>query len=168
MLTESGFGEPVVLNQGNGWSAEVNDLPVAVDGEAAEYSVRELPVEGYSSEVSGVFPEFRVVNSPDVPPSTPPATPPSTPTTTSSTTTETTERTTEPTTTSEETVESSEAPSPSTTPGSGVEATEPPGADSADTLARSGAQVRELLVIGGVLAALGVLFLVTRRRKASI
>lgn len=62
-------------------------------------------------------------------------------------------------------MESSELPTPTTTSESDVEAVTPPESGPGDGLARTGAQVRELLAIGGVLTVLGALFLITRRRE---
>ena len=48
------LGEPVVLNEGNGWSYGWSDLPVKQDGQTVVYSVKEVGrIPGYESTVTG-------------------------------------------------------------------------------------------------------------------
>ena len=86
----SPVGEPVELNSENDWTHTFTDLPEwqLVDGKKASisYSVEELTVEGFTSEVTGdATSGFTITNTqtpPQTPPTppTPPATPPTPPT----------------------------------------------------------------------------------------
>ena len=59
------LGEPVVLNEGNGWSYGWSDLPVKQDGQTVVYSVKEVGrIPGYESTVTGdVQTGFVITNS---------------------------------------------------------------------------------------------------------
>lgn len=137
------FGEPVVLNAENDWTASIDNLPVFVNEEKATYSVREAEVTGYSSKITGEFPEFVVENRPDVPPMTS-TTPPLPPTTTKSvppTSTTPTEPSSTTSTVESKTTEPSSAPStvgskitePSSAPSTSPVTSEPNGATTSQT-----------------------------------
>ena len=59
------LGEPVVLNEGNGWSYGWSDLPVKQDGQTVVYSLKEVGrIPGYESTVTGdVQTGFVITNS---------------------------------------------------------------------------------------------------------
>ena len=86
----SPVGEPVELNSENGWKHTFTGLPLtkSIDGKQVDiaYSVEELTVEGFTSEVTGdATSGFTITNTqtpPQTPPTppTPPATPPTPPT----------------------------------------------------------------------------------------
>ena len=46
--------DSIELSEENGWAGSFNDLPkYALDGSEAEYTVAEVPVDGFTSEVTG-------------------------------------------------------------------------------------------------------------------
>lgn len=46
-------GDSITLSDANNWEDVFTDLPVELDGEAVEYSVEELEIDGYVSTISG-------------------------------------------------------------------------------------------------------------------
>lgn len=83
----------IALNDENGWNATVDKLPTHVGGKKASYSVKEIPVPGYTATITRQGNEFTVTNSKEetTPPTTPETTTPeTTPETTPPTTPETT------------------------------------------------------------------------------
>ena len=59
----------LTLNAANSWKGKFEDLPKYVDGKLAEYTVSEVEIKGYRSEVSGDATKgFTVTNTCTVPP----------------------------------------------------------------------------------------------------
>lgn len=80
-------GKKLLLNAANSWEGKFTDLPKYIDGRLAEYTVSEVEIKGYRSEIMGdATGGFLITNKCTVPPSdtTPP--PPSQTTPPSSTT----------------------------------------------------------------------------------
>lgn len=75
-------GKKLTLNPSNSWEGKFTGLPKYLDGKLAEYSVSEVEIKGYRSEVSGDASKgFTVTNTCTVPPptTTPPPPPGDTP-----------------------------------------------------------------------------------------
>ncbi|WP_215523506.1 Cna B-type domain-containing protein [Varibaculum prostatecancerukia] len=72
----------LTLNAANSWKGKFEDLPKYIDGKLAKYTVSEVAIQGYSSEVSGNASKgFTLTNTCTVPPptTTPPPPPGDTP-----------------------------------------------------------------------------------------
>lgn len=75
-------GKKLTLNAANSWKGKFEDLPKYIDGKLAKYTVSEVEIKGYRSEVSGDASKgFTVTNTCTVPPptTTPPPPPGDTP-----------------------------------------------------------------------------------------
>ena len=78
-------GKKLLLNAANSWEGKFEDLPKYIDGKLAEYTISEVEVKGYRSEIMGdATGGFLITNKCTVPPSdiTPPPPSQTTPTTT--------------------------------------------------------------------------------------
>ncbi|MCD7840751.1 MAG: Cna B-type domain-containing protein [Erysipelotrichaceae bacterium] len=80
--------QTIILNADNNWEASFTDLDVYSNGVAIEYSVEEVSVDGYTSEITGSMSEGFVITNTHTPIET--TTTPTNPTTPTTTTSETT------------------------------------------------------------------------------
>lgn len=94
--------QTITLNADNNWEASFTDLDVYSNGVAIEYSVEEVSVDGYTSEITGNMSEGFVITNTHTPTeTTDPTTPDDSTPSETTTTTETTSTTTTDTSTSE-------------------------------------------------------------------
>ncbi|MDK6905724.1 Cna B-type domain-containing protein [Actinotignum timonense] len=164
-------GQSIEVSAANGWTGTFTNLPVYREGRKAVYSVREVPVPGYTTVISGdAASGFVITNThtppppttePPAPPTTPPVPPtPSEPPTVPPTTPPTTEPPAPPTT----------PPStpPGTPPASTPPATTPPATPPANPprIVRTGSDARSGAALAGTALLAGLGILAWRRLRA--
>ena len=56
------------INASDNWKAVVDDLDKYLDGEEIEYTVKEVPIENYTTSVDGLMITNTVINPPEITP----------------------------------------------------------------------------------------------------
>lgn len=59
--------DSVVLSKDNDWKHTFKDLPTTNDGKTIDYTVKEEPIDGYKSELSGSEEGYTITNTPEEP-----------------------------------------------------------------------------------------------------
>ncbi|MCD8028570.1 MAG: Cna B-type domain-containing protein [Erysipelotrichaceae bacterium] len=127
--------QTITLNAENNWEASFTDLDVYSQGVAIEYTVEEVSVDGYTSEITGSMAEGFVITNTHTPEETPET--PTEPTTPSAPEENTPSETTTPTATTETT------PSTSTTETSTSDTT----TETVETTVKTGDMIMDCIVI---------------------